>query len=814
VRTADRRLAAEPVLDDLREEPVLPLETAARLFARHRPLVALFVVTMTLMAGWGVSRLQFDDVPRGVFKTADGDYQDLQQLFADFESDDGDCLIVVESDELFSRGSVAALRKLIDSVKGVDGVKAVRSLADVVVFDSGRPRSLLPADDAPESAFTAARNTALSHPLIRGQVLTEDCQTALVIARLDSRLVGIDAIKPVVQEIDSIAHRVSNGTPLVARLTGVPPIRVEIYDMVRRETRRFVIIGVVLAFAMALFLFRQVWASLIVASAPILASFWTMGALGLVGERLNIINTILPTLILVVGFADSMHLMTDIRHSLAEGLTPLEAAKSAIRHLLIACLLTASTTAIGFGALSLAEVDIIRRFGMAAAAGSGLSFLAVMTIVPLLASTRLGEHIRAAHSQDFIVRNFHVFSRILDWVLRHARPVTLVGIAITLLFATSMWRLIPDNSLVEMIPRDNESYRALRHLDENLGGSLSIFVVVEWDPALSLQKPEVLAALQEVESLLASKPQLHYPLSVLDLLRSLPLPVDDLAPRVALLPAVPPDVRDRYYKPASHRALVVARLPDLGSARSRPLFDELDRDLAALEKNNPGVHFYLTGTSVVAARSVHKMIESLNQSLLGAGVAIFGAIGLGFRSVRLALISVLPNLFPMVATATLLVITGRPLQMTSVMVFSICLGIAVDDTIHFLNRFTREVTLDANVPAAIQRTFRAVGSAVISTTIVLLTGFGSVLTSEMPSSRLFGWLACAAFMTAVLGDLLLLPALLLLFYRPKRGRGATMPEAPELWHHPARIVPPTASNGEPAADADSADRVDDSASRR
>ena len=151
----------------------------------------------------------------------------------------------------------------------------------------------------------------------------------------------------------------------------------------------------------------------------------------------------------------------------------------------------------------------------------------------------------------------------------------------------------------------------------------------------------------------------------------------------------------------------------------------------------------LTGTAVVGARNVHKMIESLNQSLLGAAVAIFGAIAVGFRSLVLAGISIPPNVFPMVATSTLLVVAGLPLQMTSVMVFSICLGIAVDDTIHFLNRFEREMAIDGDIRSAIKRTYYAVGSAVITTTLVLLTGFGSVLTSEMPSSRLFGWLSCS-----------------------------------------------------------------------
>ncbi len=786
------------------------MNTAAELFARHRPLVALFIVAMTLAAGWGISRLEFDDVPRAVFKAADQDYANLEQFFRDFESDDSDCLIVVESENLFAPGASHALRRLITEVEHIPGVKSVRSLADVVVFDEGQARSLLPnTDDV--SQLAEARRRALVHPMIRGQVLSADGNTALVIARLESGLSGISQIKPVIQQLNQIAQDCAQGSSITVRLTGVPCIRVEIYSMVQRETQRFVVIGVVLAFSMAIFLFRQFWASIVVAIGPILASIWTMGALGLVGERLNVINTMLPTLILVVGFADSMHLMTDIRHSLNEGCSPLEAAKSSIRHLLMACFLTAGTTAIGFGALSMAEIDIIRRFGLAAAAGSVLSFLAVMTVVPLLASTRLSEGIRAAHSQDFIVRHFPWFVRRLDWILDRARTVVIIGGMITLLLSTSMLRLVPDNRLVEMIPRDNDSFRALRHLDRVLGGSLSVFVVVDWGASHRLQDPEVLAAIERVQRLLISKPQLHAPLSVLDLLKSLPASDDNLAQRVPMLGLVPPDVLSRYARPDLHRAVVVARLQDIGSAASRPLYDELDRDLAALQRSDPDIRLYLTGTSVVGARTVHKMIQSLNQSLLGAAGAIFIAIGIGFRSLRLALISILPNLFPMVATASLLVWTGLPLQMTSVMVFSICLGIAVDDTIHFLNRFQRELAVDGDVRASIRRAFYAVGSAVITTTLVLITGFGSVLTSEMPSSRLFGWLACAAFTTAIFGDLILLPPLLLCFYRGKHSKlpaGSTLDQlsAPASSAH---IALPTASSVAPAAASDSADRADE-----
>ena len=743
----------------------------AQWYITHRGWIAALVVGLTVLATVGVARLELDDVPRAIFKTDNRDYAELLKFLDDFESDDNDCLLVIDGGDLFTPQGSTAIRSLVEGAKRIDGVASVRSLVDVVSFGAGGAQSLLPAADASPERFAQAREQALAHPLIGGQVLATDARTALVIVRLNENLAAIHDIEPVVDQLHNLTQQVSKDSGLRVDLTGVPGIRVQIFNQVPRETGKFIIVGAVLALLMAYFLFRQAWSAFIVATAPILGAFWTMGALGLVGEKLNVINTMLPTLVMVVGFADSMHLMMDIRLGLADGMSPKDASQAAVRHLTIALLLTSGTTAIGFGSLALAEVDIIRRFGLACAGGSILSMIAVLSLIPLLTSTWLGEHVRAAHGQDFFTRNFAYFQRYIDWILDHAWPVTIGGIGVTALLATSMFWLQPDNRLLEMIPKNEESYIALRRCDDAFGGTLSAFVVVEWPKSQSLGSPEVLSALADVEKLLKAEPGVHYPLSVLGVLAALPGPAGDatpeaLAKRVPLLQLAPADVRNRYVREEIRRALVVARLPDAGIATNRPIFDRIEGQLASLGERYPNLNFALTGTAVVGSRNVHQMIESLNSSLFGAAIAIFGSIAIGFRSIRLAAISVTPNIFPLVAISAILVVTGRPLQMTSVMVFSICLGIAVDDTIHFLNRFRRELVIDGDVRAAISRSFMAVGSAVFTTTLVLLVGFGSVLTSSMPSSRLFAGLSCAGYAMAIAGDLVMLPALLVCFVKP------------------------------------------------
>lgn len=772
----------------------MQLDWLADFFAQRRPLVALLVIALTAAAAYGLSQLRFDDVPRSVFRTEDEEYERLEQLFTEFGSDDNDCLLVVDEADLFAPDSIAALRNLVATVGRLESVDSVRSLLDVVVVDADTgPRSLLPPEDAPPEAFVRARQRALAHPMLRGQVLSADGSTALVIVRLAGESLSIEAIDRALEPLRAAIDEAAEGSPLRVRLTGVPPIRSEIYSSVRRETRRNVIMGASLAFLMGYVLFRRLWAVVTVASAPILGAYWTLGSMGLVGEKLNVINSVLPTLVMVIGFTDAVHLLVDVRHSRRRNLSPLDAATAAIRHLGVACALTSLTTCVGFGSLAIAEVDIIRRFGLVCAAGAVLAFVAVITVVPLLASTPLGRGLQTNRHDDPIDRHLWLFEEVVFYVVKHAKLVAIVGVLATIGLCVVAVRLRPDNRLTETIPSSNESYQALLDCDARFGGSLLALVVVDWDESLSLADPRLIEALLHTQEALDREPDTHYPLSVVNLLESLPgrpLPPDAadvanraavLAERAPLLALAPADVRQRLIRPRERQALISIHLPDVGTAAYQPTFARVRSAFSEIEQAYPGVTLKLTGSVVVASQNIDRMIVDLTKSLALAAVVIFGAMSIAFRSLRLGLISIVPNLFPLALTAALLVTFGVRLQLASVIVFSICLGIAVDDTIHFINRYLRERGAGHDVREAIRRAFVAVGSALVTTTVVLLTGFGSVLISEIPTSRLFAWMTCAAVLAALVGDLVILPALLVLF-EPKQKHGQRVA-------HPATVSP-------------------------
>jgi predicted RND superfamily exporter protein len=211
-------------------------------------------------------------------------------------------------------------------------------------------------------------------------------------------------------------------------------------------------------------------------------------------------------------------------------------------------------------------------------------------------------------------------------------------------------------------------------------------------------------------------------------------------------------------------------MPDVGARLLNPEFANIDRRFDELARRYSGFRIELKGESVAAFRSVHLLIEDLWKSLLTAAGVMFIMVWIGLRSSRYALISALPNAFPLLCTAAFIIFVGRNLETSSVIVFSISLGIAIDDTIHFLVRYRRELDSGHDPREAVRRTFRLVGPALVTTTATLVGGHAIVMLSAFPAVRVFGMLTAVSIGSALIGDLVILPALLICFAKGSSSR--------------------------------------------
>lgn len=760
----------------------------ARLFVRTRWLLFLFVAAVTGAAVWGYwpkapeapepesRRVTAENEKAPKPKKRDESPRDLAE--SEFHLTRADCLLVVDADDLFTPRTMEAVRQMVRDVEALDVVDSLVWLESVPVLNIfGLPDPLVPPDGSSPERLQLARQRALEHPLVAGQLLSDDGNALQMPIRFDWLFVtrddaGADEIMQTArQSLDRSLGAEASSVRL--QMTGRVPLWKAEREAFSSDHRKYQIIAYSMIVILALLLFRGLMPVLIVGIAPAMAVFWTFGLLKFFDHETNdMTSVVMPVLIAMVSFTDGVHLMIHIRRKRADGLEPIEAAASAIRHVGLPCFLTSLTTAIGFGSLLLGTSEYIQDFGVDCAIGVVAGFAAVITIIPLLSSTRLGKNLESRREDDLVARSLERFSPVIEGTIRRARLVSVVGIVLTVGLSFVAARLRPDAKWEYAMPTGSPAYEALAWCDEAFGGIEFAHITVEWPEEQAKAPARILTAVQDAKRLVEREPLLNHPLAIGDLLETFPSDSDDPETLMSFATLLPPPLRNLLYNPDARRATILMRCQDRGIRLYAPAFQRIDAGLESLAARYPGFRFDLDGRPVWRAENLYQIVVDLASSLGSAAVIIWLVLAVVYRSVRIGVIAVIPNALPLIVTAAFLVWSGYALNIPAVCAFTVCLGIAVDDTIHFLSRFQDELKSTDHVAEAVRQSFLAVGAALVTTTLVLVCGFATVLASQMPSHRIFAGMAVSTIGTALLGDLILLPAMLTAWYRPRKLRTA------------------------------------------
>jgi predicted RND superfamily exporter protein len=450
-------------------------------------------------------------------------------------------------------------------------------------------------------------------------------------------------------------------------------------------------------------------------------------------------------------------MMVEIRNQRATGLDVRQATRRGVARVGLACVLTSLTTAIALGSLGWAHHEIVREFGWCCVLGVGCTLTSVLTVVPLGCRSPLGRRLHVGLGKSLIDGQLRRIGPVVAWVLRHDRRVAWLAIAATAALAVVCTQLTPDEKRYSGLSESGEAAQALRHLDRSLGGLEFSEVSLGWNN--QAEQGELLEVLGEVDQVLAAESLIGHPLGLRELLAVLP-GAGDPQERMSLLALLPASLKRAFYTPETHRAHVQFRVQDIGIARYGPVFERIEAALTQIAARHTHFQLTLEGDAVWRWRNVYRIVTDLAASLGTASVVIWLIMTVVYRSVRIGLISIIPNLFPLVATGAVLVVSGQYLELVTVCVFTICIGIAVDDTIHFLTRYQEEASAGGDHQVSIQRAFTGVGSALLMTTIVLVTGMLTAVFGDARDARLFGTMGALTLTTALFADIVFLPALL------------------------------------------------------
>lgn len=722
---------------------------------------AAVLVALLGLAGWGAAQLQIDFSSTSFYRGGDEMVPQLREFQRRWGPDDDVLMVVVEADDegVLTEDRLTAMRRLESELIGLEDVRSVDSITSQQVPVPGDPGSAMSVADL-VSTFSGTdperRKMLKAVPWVP-LLLSVDGRYAAIAVELEFSSDDLATVVPAVEQIEAVVKRHDRKEGLSFGLAGVPAIRAGFFALTIRDQMIFVPAALVLIGICLFVVFRRIHGVVIPAAAAGLPLFLLVGSMGLWGEPIGLINQAYFTLIPVLAVADAIHLISRYyEESTREG--PREAVARAVEHVGLACTLTTLTTALAFVSLGIGGMPILRNFGLFAGLGMVLAYGVVLVSLPLLVRISPGKP-RADAAAPRIVALGRIGTR---------RPglVLVLALAIGGAMGTAGSQVVVDNRLSALLQPDHPVRQASARLDESLGGTLSLELDLEGKAGAFLE-PGVLDEVAEFESWALDQPGVR---AVIGPGR----PAKLYAGLTRSKTDTPDGVRAVYDALDQVRAVsgviqddfgqgrISIRVAETGGRAFERFADEVNQ--RAQDTLGPhGLQVAATGTTLLAYRGVNRVAEDLRSSLLVVfGVVSFLILVL-FRSPRIALLALVPNGLPLVIGYGTIGLLGWELDPLAAVILALGVGIAVDDTIHVLVRARERLRLGDDLTDAIEDTLRHSGRAVAITSIVISGGLLINVFSSFPPLTMLGVLGAVVMLSALLCDLLVLPALLVLF---------------------------------------------------
>ncbi|PCJ83770.1 MAG: hypothetical protein COA57_10570 [Flavobacteriales bacterium] len=752
----------------------------------YRSLSKLTLLAIAIISFALFYQLQFLDFNYDFESYLPTDDPDLEYFFdyrQKFESDNDFVLIgIVNEKGIFEQKFLKKVAAITDSLKIIEQVTEVRSPTNIgnpVIGPLGGFTQVPWLHwDKPE-LYTKDSARIYSEKYLVGTFFSQDAKAVSIVLKHEEYISKeksdrlLTSLERVIKAFDFeqvyLAGRVHGQHYYVKRI--------------EHELSIFISISIVLVTIFLVIAFRSVWGVLVPQAVVVLTVIWIVAFIPLMGKSIDAVKMLIPSIMFVVGMSDVVHIVSKYLEELRNGKEKVEALKITFREIGLATFLTSLTTAVGFLTLLTASTNIIREFGVYTAIGVFVAFALAFSLLPsVLMLLPVPKIAFREENKLFWSKRMHAG---LLFTFRNRKKILIGFTGIIALSIFSISRIDVDNFLLEDLS-DNDPLKESYLFFENTFSGLRPFemAIMVKDSTKSMLDFDVLKQIEKIENYLQADYGAGFVFSPVMLVKSmnralnggnkkhfkLPENENQLKKIVKKLRKFEKKIQlNRLMTRDEKLGRINGKMIDFGGKEINKRNEQLQRFIAE-NVNADLIDYRITGTAMLIDKNNKYLVSNLMKGLLIALGVVALLMGLLFRSVKMVVISLIPNILPLLFIGGIMGLAGIDLKVSTSIVFTIAFGIAVDDTIHFLSKLKLELNKGKSLFYAIKRTYISTGKAIVVTTLILSGGFLTLILSSFASIYYIGLLISLALVFAVIADLLLLPVLLVWFYSKQKNQ--------------------------------------------
>lgn len=773
-------------------------DNLARHIIKYRLPLIVVIGVITAVMGYYATKVEMSyDFARTV-PLKDPDMVTLQKFREQFGEDGNIIAIGFKDSAIYEQKNFEAYRIFARTVRQISGVSEVIALPllKIGLKDTEKGRfylaNIFPETIRSDAEFDSLMRITGDQKLYMGQLVNVTNGATMMIVSVNKDVMNSALREPLTASLLEAAQTFQKATNITPHYAGLPFIRTVVTNQVKHEMQIFLIASVVITGLIMFFFFRSSRAVIFSMIIIGIVVIWTVGTLALFGYKITMLTGLIPPVIVTIGITNAIYLLNKYHLEFARTHNKLEAISTVVNKMGLATFLTNLTVAIGFLTLLSTDILVLREFGIVAGLNIMALFFVSLVMIPSIFSwlpTPTERHLRHLH-----FRRMGHFLKTIDGMVTHQRPaIYIASISLALLSAYGIWHLRSVSYMVDDVPEDSPVKKDLEFFEANFSGIMPLEMVIEFKtkkrrPILDIKN---LQMIDRFETYLDSLPNVSKPVSFISFVKAAKQAFYNNNPERYSLPT-----RNeaafimRYMRGQSDntglfksfvdstftKMRISAQMADIGSERMDSLVHySIEPKMKAMfvAQGQDSIISSITGTTKLFIKGNKFLVDNLKESLLLAFLLITLSMVALFANVRMILISLIPNLLALMITAGLMGYFNIPLKASTALIFSITFGISVDNSIRFLAKYRQEIlSNNFKIPLAVTDSILETGKSIIYTSTVLFAGFIIFAFSDFGGTIALGVLTSTTLVISMFTNLILLPALILTFDRPRKQKGA------------------------------------------